>query len=101
MKAKVEQLIEILEDPTARIDERDDAAIYIANFPTRNVLSKLIDLARNNTENHTVLASLGESIGEIMIAMNKFDFSAIEGLSPVAKKEALGIIKGKKPEWLE
>lgn len=101
MDIKAKQLIDILYDATARIDERDDAAIYLAKYPTEDVLNKLILFASNPLENQIVLASLGESIGEIMIANNKFEIDVIEKLTPIAKQETLGIIQGKKPEWLK
>jgi len=100
MKNKINELFDILYDATARIDEKDDAAIYLAKYPTSEVLNKLVIFASNPNENKIVLASLGESIGEIMIAKNKFERDIIEKLTPLAKQEALGIIHGKKPEWL-
>lgn len=101
MDFKAKQLFDILCDAKARIDERDDAAIYLAKYPTKDVLEKLVLFASNPMENKIVLASLGESIGEIMIANDKFDMDAVEKLVPIAKQETLGIIRGKKPEWLK
>ena len=101
MKNQIEQLIDILYDPAARIDERDDAAIYLAKYPSKDVLDKLVNFASKSEENEIILASVGESIGEIMIVTNKFELSIIEKLVPAAKSETLGIIQGKKPEWLK
>lgn len=101
MDIKAKQLFNVLYDAAARIDERDDAAIYLAKYPTKDVLDELVLFASNPVENKIVLASLGESIGEIMIANNKFEMDIIEKLTPIAKQEALGIIQGKKPEWLK
>ncbi|MFZ2315616.1 MAG: hypothetical protein WAW86_08190 [Gammaproteobacteria bacterium] len=101
MNIEARQLFDILYDTTARIDERDDAAIYLAKYPTPDVLDKLVLFASNPAENAIVLASLGESIGEIMIANNKFEMDVIDKLTSIAKQETLGIIQGKKPEWLK
>ncbi len=49
-------------------------------------------------EKLAILAFLGESIGEIMIANNKFEIEVFEKITPIAKQEAFGIIQGKKPE---
>lgn len=101
MNNQVKQLFNIIFDVTARVDERDDAAIYLANHPSKEVLDMLVKFASNPEENKIVLASVGESIGEIMVSINKFESSIFKQLVPEAKNEALGIIKGKKPEWLK
>ncbi|MBA2654094.1 MAG: hypothetical protein H0U71_03380 [Gammaproteobacteria bacterium] len=100
MNNHIEQLLEILFDPIGRIDERDDAAIYLAKYPSNEILEKLVIFASNSEENQIILASVGESIGEIMVALNKFDPSILGKLAATAKIETLGVISGKKPEWL-
>lgn len=101
MNDEAKALFDILYDPAARIDERDDAAMYLSQYKTKDVLDGLTALASNSGENELVLASLGESIGEIMIVNNKFEIDVINKLHPIAKQEALGIIQGKKPEWIK
>jgi hypothetical protein len=99
MDKKIKQLLNILTDSTARIDERDDAAIYLAKYPCEELLKALIKFASNPEENKIIIASVGESIGEIILSINKFDASFLVNLVPEARKEAVGIIKVKKPEW--
>lgn len=101
MDDKSKRLLDILFDNSARVDERDDAAIDLAKYHTIEVLERLIDFACKPEESNLILASVGESIGEIMIAINKFDSSSIQSLTPIARKEALSIIKAKKQGWLE
>lgn len=101
MDQNITNLFNILFDKNERIDERDDAAIYLGGYPLKEVLEKLIQFASNHKENQIILSSVGESIGEIMVAMDSYDSGSIKNLSSIAKKEALGIIKGKKPKWLE
>lgn len=100
MEQSIDTLFDILFDTTARIDERDDAAIYLGQCHSTEVLNKLANFGNCANENMIILASVGESIGEIRVALNSFDFALISKLAPIAKKEALGIIKGKNQNGL-
>lgn len=94
-------LIEILLDQTAREDERDDAAMDLADFNDSRAINALAKVATDSSENYTVRSSAGNSLGCIWCDSNKFDIVLFEKLSPIARLEAFNIIKGSKPEWIE
>jgi hypothetical protein len=80
-------LISVLLDPTARSDERDDAAMDLADYDA--ALPTLIVAARNHDEHETVAASLGAAIGEIWTRIGGFDIAIVETLHPQARSELL------------
>ncbi len=51
----VEALIEILFDPTAREDERDDAASYLGDYDDDRALNALVSVASLPDENQLLL----------------------------------------------
>lgn len=60
-----QQLIDVLRDPAARWDERDDAAIYLAGVDEPEALAALMQVGRNAKEDETLLETIGEAIAEI------------------------------------
>jgi hypothetical protein len=58
-------------------------------------------VANDLTEDYLIRASCGETLAEIWITNNQFDLDSLLKLIDVAKSEALGLIKSKKPNWYE
>lgn len=82
-------LIAILLDQTARIDERDDAAMNLGDYDA--ALPTLFEAARNRDEHEAVAASLGTAIGEIWTRTSGFDIAVVENLHPQARSELFQI----------
>ena len=100
MSDKVQGLIEILFDKTAREDERDDAAMYLGKYDDDRALNALALMASHSNNDFTVLDSCGESIAEILVKRNEYRRDIMTNLVPIARRSAEGFIKYHKPEWL-
>jgi HEAT repeat protein len=90
----VDGLIEVLRDLTARVDERDDAAIDLGKSDDPVALQALLDVARDSTQDAMVLGSVGESPAEIAVRNRSFERSWLEGMTKAAAVEltaALGL----------
>lgn len=92
MKNKGQLLIDILLDKTARIDEREDAAIDIGQHPNLSTLNGLIKIASDPSEDVVVLEHCAESIGEICVALKILDEVSFIKLLPSVKEIVLGYI---------
>lgn len=101
MKDQIALLIEILFDPKAREDEKDDAAIYLGKFTDERAMKALKIVASNPKESFIVSSSAGESIAEIWLKKNHFDANAYKTFTPTAKEEVRLHLKTYKPEWLK
>jgi len=99
-KKRMHALINILFDDTAREDEKDDAAMFLRDFIDNEAINALTLVGCNNSEKDIVQGSAGESLAEIWCTQNNFDKLTFEKLTSTARKEAFGIIKHKKPDWL-
>jgi len=62
---RIEALLRLVVDPTARLDERDDAAMDLAASDDPRARSVLIGIASNSASEYVLAASAGESLGEI------------------------------------
>jgi hypothetical protein len=78
-------LISVLLDRTARLDERDDAAMDLSAYD--EALPVLIEAAQNTAEDEMVAASIGESIGEMWTRLGGFDPDAVARMHPAARNE--------------
>jgi HEAT repeat protein len=90
----VDGLIEVLRDGTARIDERDDAAIDLGKSDDPVALQALLDVARDSAEDAMVLGSVGESLAEIALRNRSFEHAWLDGMTRAAALEltaALGL----------
>lgn len=67
IETKTKQLVGLLLDREARIDERDDAAIDLAKSDDPQVITSLPAVASDALENETISSSCGESLAEIAI----------------------------------
>jgi hypothetical protein len=95
-----EGLISVLLDKSARIDERDDAAIDLRKYDEEIALESLLQIAIDPNEELTLMETCGESIAEIWVRNNRFNFDVYNKMHPQAQLEAKGYIKIRKPEWL-
>jgi HEAT repeat protein len=89
--SKLTQLIEILLDRQARIDERDDAAIDLGSFDDESALQALVIVASDASESEIVLASCGESIGSIWQRRATWSQELLEKMTPTARREIKAI----------
>jgi len=102
MNDHIDELIDILFDPTARIDEQDDAASYLGEYNDNRALSALIKAAQDpNTDDWLVLDTCAESIADIWMNRNSFDNDVYNTLRKAAKISIFYHIKAAKPEWIE
>jgi hypothetical protein len=85
-----EGLIGILLDRTARIDERDDAAMDLGGYDDERALAALIVIAASPSEPETLQSSAGTAIGEIWARTAVFDQAVFAQLTPIAQTELRG-----------
>jgi hypothetical protein len=100
MTDKINQLIEILNDPNAEEGEKHDAAMDIGSYPDKRAVDALIKVGSNPNEFFTVLDACGESLAEIYVRLNYVDFSSIEQLTEIAKSSAYAYITTNRPKWI-
>ena len=99
MSDEVKMLIDILFDPSARDDERHDAAMDIGKYNDERALKALLQIGSNPIEDIIILDACGESVAEILVNRDEFRKDALEKLTPIAKKTAYAFIKEHKPQW--
>jgi hypothetical protein len=99
MSNKVQLLIDILLDPTAREDEKDDAAMDLGDYDDDKALDVLLRVVSDSEGQGIVAASCGESIARILVRKNEFRSDILKSLRGVAKTEADGYIRVEKPDW--
>jgi hypothetical protein len=100
MKDRMQLLIEILLDKTARVDERDDAAMDLHTYKDIEALKALTQVASDPNEDDWFLDSCAESIGEICADMNYFDDHSFKKLRPFAQNIVFRIIIARNPELI-
>lgn len=94
-------LIHLLPDCAAREDERDDAAIELADFSDGDVIQALFLVATDKScPSDMVKGSGGESLASIWIRTGKVDMTLLHQLDGSARQEAMGLIKALRPQWL-
>lgn len=101
MPDKIDRLINVLLDNTAREDERDDTAMDLGKFDDERALIALLQIASNSNEDEIVIDSCGESIAEILIKREEYNPNILNKLAPIARDAAYAFIKEAKPEWIE
>ena len=97
---KIAQLIEILLDVNARIDERDDAAIDLGKYDDDRALNALLSVVLDPNAEPFIMDVCGESIAEIWIKRNHFDIDLYKSMTFPARRELYRYIEGAKPEWI-
>jgi hypothetical protein len=98
---QLDALIALLQDRSARVDERDDAAIDLGSTDDPRAASALFQVGSRPDENETVLASCGESLAQIAIRTGHFDPAWPDQLAPSAARELLGTVRAERLELLE
>jgi hypothetical protein len=88
MGDKAEGLIEVLLDKTARLDERDDAAMDLADFDGAKIIAALAIVGSDEAEDDLVLASCGGALAEIWNRRGSVDENVLQRLAPAARDEA-------------
>lgn len=84
--AECQRLIDVLVDKSARWDERDDAAMDLADVDEPEALEALLQVGRDEKEDDTLLEAVGEAIAEIVGRHPERRTEAIQGLAPPALK---------------
>lgn len=84
----MDDLVEILRDPSASISDRDDAAMDLSEYD--EALGVLIDVASDDSENPTILGTCGSSIAEIWRRIGIYDDEVVAKLAPPARDELRG-----------
>ncbi|MFN5309304.1 MAG: hypothetical protein ACK5C0_07600 [Candidatus Kapaibacterium sp.] len=79
------KLIEILLDESASVSERDDAAMDLSAFNSNEVLETLLKVGMDNRVDDVILSSVGESLAEIWLRNNNFNFDSYNGLCTTTK----------------
>ena len=95
----VNALVRILRDRSARIDERDDAAIDLGKSDDDRALAALVEIA-SRADDDTILGSAGESLAQIAIRRGKFDSSWLDRLAPPARRELVASLRAEAPQLL-
>lgn len=98
---KIDQLVKILLDSNARIDERDDAAIDLGKYNDDRALNALLSIVLNPNSEPSIMDVCGESIAEIWLRRNYFDADLYQKMVPAARCEVYRHIEGVKPEWIK
>jgi len=80
-------LIAVLEDSTARTDERDDAAMDLGDYDEPSALEALLSVAHDPSTPGIVLASAGESIARILLRSQRMTVAGVDDLLPAAHAE--------------
>jgi hypothetical protein len=101
MDDREQALIDILFDDSATISEKDDAAILLENFISDSTVNALLAKGKEETEDKTILNSIGESLGTIWIKRNLFDQKSYQSLLRVTRLGVSVAIKDIKPEWIK
>jgi hypothetical protein len=79
-------LVEVLLDKHARWDERDDAAMDLADSDDREALVALLQVGCDVTEADILLESVGESVAEILARHPDWRTAEVERLAPTASR---------------
>lgn len=98
---KVRLLLEILFDPAARVDEKDDAAEYLQDCDDDLALAGLSEKGRDSNEDSMVLYSCGNSMAQIWMKRDFFDYDVYQSLDREARWGLFDNIKGLRPGWVE
>lgn len=93
-------LIDILNDETASISERDDAAMDLADFEDEKTYRSLVSFSMLPNQNETILDSVGSSLGEIWTKKGKVDGEIIKKMNKIARSSAIGYVIAVSPELI-
>lgn len=91
-------LVGILLDPSARADERDDAATDLGAFAGPEVIQALIRVASDTTEDSVLVETAAESLGEIWARDGTVDQTAYVALVDIAQRNVKAVIRAQAPQ---
>lgn len=97
---RLQQLIGILFDESARLDERDDAAIDLGRSDDPRAIDALLRVGASVGESDMLVGSCGESLGEIAVRIGRFDRRWPDMLRPEARRELIAMIRADRPDLL-
>jgi HEAT repeat protein len=100
MDDRARLLVDILADHGARPDERDDAASYLGRYADESVVRALATVASSTEEDEVLVATAGESIAEIWIALGRIQPDVLHALAPPAKAEVESLLAARAPQLL-
>jgi len=80
-------LVSVLIDQSARIDERDDAAMDLSAYDEPVAIAALVEVASDPRTPTMVRESCGESIAEIWYRNSSFDEELFKALTTEARNE--------------
>lgn len=101
MKNRMELLIKILLDKTAREDERDDAALDLRNFNDLKALQALSIVASDPNEAVSIVDNCAESFAQICVNLKFFDKEQFLKLIPFAQKIVFDFVMYYSPEIID
>ncbi len=101
MNDRVQLLIDVLLDKTARVDERDDAAIDLQKYKDLRALHALMKIASDPNEDRMIIDSCIESISGLCATMNYFDEESFEKLILYAQKDVFEYIMARNPTLIK
>lgn len=93
-------LVSILLSSSARLDERDDAAIELGRHGGARAVEALLAIARDPGSDAALAGTCGESLAEIAVREGRFDKAWLEGMVPIAQRELIQWIQRERPELL-
>jgi hypothetical protein len=93
-------LHDLFRSHSARIDERDDAAMYLAKSDDAAAFAALFQVASDTADNELVVASSGESLAQIIVRTGRLDPSWIDQLAPAALNEVIPWVTRERPDLL-
>lgn len=93
-------LIEILQDTSASLFDRDDAAMQLGAYDDPRALSALLAVGQSPSTDVSILDVVGESIAQIWLRNQSFDRQSYGRLSKVSKEAAREMLELHRPPWL-
>ncbi len=86
---KVDGLVEVLLDVNARVDETDDAAMYLGKYDDDRALNALLSIVLDPREEPFIMDACGESIAQIWTKRNYFNIDLYKKMAPAAQQEVI------------
>ena len=101
MTDRIDLLSNILLDRSARVDERDDAAMDLGQYVDQRALDAVLIVATDPNEEPFIFDTCGEAIAAIWIRQNDFSYAEYKKLAPQAQQAVLSYIEKERPEWVK
>jgi hypothetical protein len=98
--SRLEPLIALLFDTSARWDERDDAAIDLHASDDNRAVEALLAFASDPANDEELGGTCGESLAEIAIRRGLSVRSWLERLQPLARHEVEAWVRADRPELM-